>query len=70
MGTRENRLVEAVLTNTNNLCFDQKYENYQSFLPEHFQFLEVNFSIYMNRRVFVMFLRLNHTLFSRRGRNM
>ena len=25
-----------------------------SFLPEKFRFLEVNFSIYLNRRVFVM----------------
>ena len=37
-----------------NLCFEQKYEKYQSFLPENFRFLEVKFSIYLNRRVFVM----------------
>ena len=37
-----------------NLCFDQKYEKYQRFLSENFQFLEVKFSIYLNRRVFVM----------------
>ena len=37
-----------------NLCFKQIYENYQSFLSENFQFLEVKFSIYLNRRVFVM----------------
>ena len=30
-----------------------KYEKYQSFLTENFQFLE-NLSIYLNRRVFVM----------------
>ena len=36
-----------------NLCFDHKYEKYQS-LSENFQFLEVKFSIYLNRRVFVM----------------
>ena len=29
-------------------------KNYQSFLSENFQFLELNFSIYLNRRVFVM----------------
>ena len=29
-------------------------KNYQSFLSEKFQFLELNFSIYLNRRVFVM----------------
>ena len=44
----------AVLTSTNNLCFEQKYEKYQSFLSENFQFLEVKFSIYLNRRIFVM----------------
>ena len=47
-------LTEAVLTSTHNLCFEQKYEKYQSFLSENFQFLEVKFSIYLNRRVFVM----------------
>ena len=30
-GSRQNRLDEAVLTNTHNLCFKQKYEKYQSF---------------------------------------
>ena len=55
MGTRWNRLDEAVLTNTHNLCFEQKYEKYQNFLSENFQFLEVKFSIYLNRRAFVMF---------------
>ena len=29
-------------------------KKYQSFLPENFRFLEVKFSIYLNRRVFVM----------------
>ena len=29
-------------------------KNYQSFLSENFQFLELNFSIYLNKRVFVM----------------
>ena len=32
----------------------QKYETYLSFLSENFQFLEIKFSIYLNRRVFVM----------------
>ena len=36
------------------LCFEQKYEKYRIFLPENFQFLVVKFSIYLNRRVFVM----------------
>ena len=55
MDTRWNRLAEAVLTSTHNLCFEQKYEKYHSlFLSENFKFLEVEFSIYLNRRVFVM----------------
>ena len=54
MGTRKNRLGEAVLTSTHNLCFEQKYEKHQSFLSENFKFLEIKFSIYLNRRVFVM----------------
>ena len=55
MGTRSNRLLEAVLTSTHNLCFEQKYKKISQFLSENFQFLEVKFSIYLNRRVFVMF---------------
>ena len=33
------------------LCFEQKYEKYQFFIDFFFlfQFLEVNFSIYLNR---------------------
>ena len=54
MGTRWNRLIEAVLTSTQNLCFEQKYEKYQNFLSEHFHFLVVKFSVYSNRHVFVM----------------
>ena len=54
MGTCKNRLAEAVLTSTHNLCVEQKYEKYQSFLSENFQFLEVKFSVYLNRHVFVM----------------
>ena len=52
-----NRLGEAVLTSIHNPCFEQEYENKKQkteFLPENFQFLVVKFSIYMNRRVFVM----------------
>ena len=45
VGIRWNRLAEAVLTNTHNLCFEQKLEKYQNFLSENFQFLEVKFSI-------------------------
>ena len=39
---------------THNLCFEQKYEKYQIFLSENFKFLEVKFSMYLNRHVFVM----------------
>ena len=39
---------------THNLWFEQKYEKYQELLSENFQFLEVNFSIYLNRHIFVM----------------
>ena len=31
-------------------------KNYQSFLFENFQFLEVKFSIYLNRCVFIMWI--------------
>ena len=54
MGTRLNRLAEAVLMSTHNLCFERKYEKYQNFLSGNFQFLEVKFSLYLNMRVFVM----------------
>ena len=39
---------------THNLCFKQKYEKYQNFYLKTFIFLVVKFSIYLNRRVFVM----------------
>ena len=54
MGTRYNRLGKAVLTSTNNLCFEQKHEKYLNFFSDNFLFLVVKFSIYLNRRVFVM----------------
>ena len=38
-----------------NLCFDQKYVKYRNFLSENFHFLVVKFSVYLNRRVFVMY---------------
>ena len=56
MGTRKNRLGEAVLTSTHNLCFEQEYEKYQIFLSEFFPFLGVKFSKYLNRHVFIMLL--------------
>ena len=54
MGTRSNRLGEAVLTSTHNLCLVKKYKKYRIFLSDNFPFLVVKFSIYLNRRVFVM----------------
>ena len=39
---------------THNPCFEQKYEKISEFLSENFQILVVKFSIYLNRRVFVM----------------
>ena len=45
---------KQVLTSTHNLCFEQQCEKYQSFLSENFQFLDMKFSKYLNRRVFVM----------------
>ena len=47
---------------THNPCFEQKYENYQNFLSENFQFLEVKFSVYLNRRVFVIRTISTHVL--------
>ena len=37
-----------------SLCFEQKYEKVSESLSENFQFLMVEFSVYLNRRVFVM----------------
>ena len=39
---------------THILCLEQKYEKYQNFLSENFQFLEVKVSVYLNRCVFIM----------------
>ena len=36
---RQNRFVEAILTSTHNLCFEQKYEKYQNFYLKIFKFL-------------------------------
>ena len=47
-------------TGTHNLYFEQKYEKYQLFLSDFFlAFWRCNFlSIYLNRRVFVMFIEI------------
>ena len=36
--------------------FEQKYEKYQNLLSENSFFLEVKFSVYLNRRAFVMYV--------------
>ena len=55
MGTRKNRLAEAVLASTHNLCFEQKYEKNQIFFYLKFDiFMVVKFSVHLNRRVFIM----------------
>ena len=58
MGTRSNRLAEAVLTSTHNLCFGQKYEKYQNFSSDYFHFLVIKFSVYLNRHVLIMLIKL------------
>ena len=62
MGTRLNRLSEAVLTSTHNLCFEQKYEKYQKILSENFHFFGGKISMYLNRHVFIMKVPLKHGL--------
>ena len=57
-----NRFAKAVLTSTHNLCFEQKYENYQHFSSESFQFLVVKLSVYLNRSVFVMKWKISYIL--------
>ena len=47
---------------THDLCFGQEYEKYQNFLSENFHFLVVKFSLYLNRRVFVMIWSKKSTL--------
>ena len=47
---------------THNLCFEQKYDNISFFLYENFQFLEVKFSIYLIRHVFIMTFKIISTV--------
>ena len=54
MGICYNRLAEAVLTSTHNLCFEQKYEKYQFFYLKMFSFFGGEISKNLNRRVFVI----------------
>ena len=39
-----------------SLFFEQEFEKYLRFLSENFQFLEVKFSIYLERRVFFVWV--------------
>ena len=55
--------MKTCLTSTHNLCFEQKYEKYQNFLSENFQFLDVKFSIYLNRHVFIMVIWNNEFVY-------
>ena len=63
MGTRWNRLDEAVLTDARSLCFRRRYEKYQKFYLKNCHFLVVEFSVYLNRRVFVMICSYLHVLY-------
>ena len=56
------RTAPAVLTSTHNLCFEQNYEKYQRFFfLIFFSFFEGEFfSIYLNRRVFIMYCMLSN----------
>ena len=52
VGTRLNRLSEAVLTCTHNLCFEQKNENYHNFSSENYHFYGCEKSQYIARACF------------------
>ena len=55
MGTRYNRLIEAVLTCTHNQCFEQKQEKYlkKNYLKINI-FSAVKYCCILHGRVFVM----------------
>ena len=61
-------LAEAVLTSTHNLCFDRYMKKYRSFYLKLFSFLEVKFSIYLNRRVFVIKHECNYDEIKQRAK--
>ena len=54
MGTRQNRLSEAVLTCTHNLCFEQKYEKSKNIQPKIVIFTDVKNRCMLHGHVFVM----------------
>ena len=47
MGTRSNRLSEAVLTCSHNLCFERKYENSQNISIENCHYYSREKSLYL-----------------------
>ena len=51
ISAQKHRLL-VLVRSTHNLCFEQKCEKISEFLSENFQFLEMKFSIHLNRRVF------------------
>ena len=54
MGTRHNRLTEAVLTCTHNLSFEQKYENSKKKSAENCHLTAVKNRCMLHGHVFVM----------------
>ena len=54
MGTHKNRLSEAVLTSTHNLCFEQNKKNINDFLLKKFEFLQLKNLCILHGHVFVM----------------
>ena len=56
MGTRQNRLNEAVLTCTLNICFEQKYENSHKIQLKIVIFTAVKIRCILYGRVFVMYI--------------
>ena len=57
MGTRQNRLGDAVLTSTHKLCFEQKFEKYRDFFLKIFIFLLLKYSILVKYSNFSIFER-------------
>ena len=56
MGTRKNRLGEAVLTSTTIYVLIRNMKNIRFFYLKTFSFLSVKFSIYLNSSVFVILI--------------
>ena len=50
-------------TSTHNLSFEPEIGKISEFLSEFFSFLMVNFSVYLNTRVFVMKIKVKNSAF-------